>query len=77
MTRFDPYKARIALNALNDIRVWPQGIYGYVKRFRVLLKNIMKSSWVENFLILAVALNTIILSLDHYGISAKTTAVLQ
>lgn len=28
MQRFDPYKARLALDALNSIRVWPQGIHG-------------------------------------------------
>jgi hypothetical protein len=76
MMRFDPYKARIAIDRLNEIRVWPKGFYGYVKRWRVLLKNIMKSNWVENFLILAVAFNTIILSIDHYGIDANVTATL-
>lgn len=77
MTRFDPYKARIALNSLNNIRVWPTGFYGYVKRGRVLLKNIMRSSAIEHFLILAVACNTVVLALDHYGISEGATAILQ
>ncbi|CDW83739.1 cation channel family protein [Stylonychia lemnae] len=76
MQRFDPYKARIALESLNKIRVWPKGISGYVKRARVLLKHFMKSSFIENFMTLCVFANTIVLSIDHYGIKQDLTDIL-
>ena len=68
MVRFDPYKAKIALDNLNAIRVWPHSLYGYFKRWRVLLKRVMKSSFIENVMTLCVFANTIILAMDHYGI---------
>jgi hypothetical protein len=46
--------------------MWPSGIEGYVKRFRVMLKGIMRGAVVDNFLILCVAMNTIILAIDKY-----------
>lgn len=76
MTRFDPYKARIALDSLNKIRIWPHGLYGYFKRWRTLLKNIMKHSVVENLMTVCVFANTIILSMDRYGIDANTQSIL-
>lgn len=72
MNKFDPYKARIAIERLNKIRVWPHGIYGYFKRVRVLLKKIMKHSLIENLMTLCVFANTIILAMDHYGIDPDT-----
>jgi hypothetical protein len=72
MQKFDPYKARIALNSLNKIRVWPHSLYGYFKRWRTLLKLIMKSSVVENLMTLLVLMNTIVLAMDHYGIDSTT-----
>ena len=76
MTRFDPYKTRIALDSLNQIRIWPHGFYGYFKRWRTLLKKIMKGALVENLMTLLVFSNTIILSMDHYGIDPDTQSVL-
>lgn len=76
MAHFDPYKARLALNKLNVIRVWPKGPYGYLKRWRTLLKDIMRHPIVENFMTLCVFANTIILSMDHYGIEPSTSDIL-
>ena len=76
MTRFDPYKAKLALERLSEIRVWPYGFYGYVKRWRVLLKRIMRHSVIENTMTLCVFANTIILALDHYGIDPATSNIL-
>ncbi|CDW78727.1 cation channel family protein [Stylonychia lemnae] len=76
MTRFDPYKAKIALDSLNQIRIWPHGCYGYFKRWRTLLKNVMKHSLIENLMTLCVFANTIILSMDRYGIDADTQSIL-
>lgn len=77
MTKFDPYKARLALDKLSKIRVWPHGIYGYYKRCRVMLKKVMKSGLVDNSMTLFVFMNTIILALDHYGIDPDTQNILQ
>jgi hypothetical protein len=76
MTRLDPYKARIAMRALNSIRVWPKGIHGYIKRFRIMIRTLVKSSVYENFFILCVIINTIILTMDHYGIDTAVSNTL-
>jgi hypothetical protein len=70
--RFDPYKVKIALGSLNTIRVWPQGLHGYIKRARTLLKNFMKGAFVDNLLMISVAANTVVLAVDHYGIDPTT-----
>lgn len=67
MARFDPYKARIAVDKLNSIRVWPYAAHGVVKKRRVLLKSIMNGPIVEHSMTLCVVGNTVVLSLDYYG----------
>lgn len=67
MSRYDPYKARLAVKKLNDIRVWPYAVHGFVKRRRVLLKSFMNSPVVEHGMTLCVIGNTVVLSLDYYG----------
>lgn len=59
---------------MNDIRVWPKGFFGYFKRFRVPLKTFMRGPIVENLMTLCVLANTIVLGLDHYGISDEMTS---
>jgi len=76
MTRFDPYKARIALESLSQIRVWPRGSYGYFKRFRSFTKGIVKGAFFENFMTLCVTINTVTLAIDHYGITESTESLL-
>ena len=76
MDKFDPYKAELALDSLNAIRVWPRGFYGCFKRWRVLLKKVMKSGFTENAMTLCVFANTIILAMDHYGIDYATSNIL-
>lgn len=67
MARFDPYKARLAVEKLNSIRVWPYAGHGFVKKRRVLLKNIMNGPLVEHGMTICVIGNTVVLSLDYYG----------
>ena len=67
MSRFDPYKARLAVAKLNSIRVWPYGFHGFIKKRRVMLKNFMNSPVVEHSMTLCVLGNTVVLSLDYYG----------
>ena len=72
----DPYKARIAVERLSEVRVWPYGGHGWFKRTRTLLKNCMRHMVVEHFMTLCVFANTIILAMDHYGIDQATSAML-
>lgn len=51
------------------MRVWPKGLFGYVKKFRVLLKMIIKHSLFNNMLMGAVLANTAVMSLASYGIT--------
>lgn len=57
---------------LNNIRVWPYDrVYDCWKRFRAVLRIIVRSWFFDNFLTFAVLLNTITLSLNHYGIKPE------
>ena len=76
LPRYDPYKTRLALNKLNSVRVWPHGFRGYVKRGRVMVRALVRTSIYDNFFILCVIINTVILTIDHYGISPSTSNVL-
>jgi hypothetical protein len=64
----DPYKARIAIENLNSIRVWPKGIHRYIKRGRLVIRAITRNKFYDNFWILCVVANTAILTMDHYKI---------
>jgi len=55
-------------NYFNAVRVWPKGGMHFVKRTRVVLKNICKHALWDNFVTGAVLLNTITMALDRYGI---------
>ena len=62
---------------LNGIRVWPvDSVYDCWKRFRSVLRVIVRSWFFDNFLTFAVLLNTITLSLNHYGIKPEMEALL-
>ena len=62
---------------LNSIRVWPvNGIYGIWKRIRAVLRILVRSWFFDNFLTFAVLLNTITLSINHYGIKPEMESLL-
>lgn len=69
MSRFDPYKARLAVDKLNSIRVWPYSAHGILKRCRVLLKAFMNSQPVEYIILSTVIFNTMVLSMDSFNAS--------
>lgn len=71
MPRFDPYKARAAVDSLDSIRVWPYSVHGLVKRARVLLKYIMNSMIVDNMMTCLVLGNTVVLGLGYYNAPAE------
>lgn len=61
----------LAVSQINAMRVWPKGLFGYVKKFRVLLKMIIKHSLFNNMLMAAVLANTAVMSLASYGITEE------
>jgi hypothetical protein len=76
MVRFDPSRAKQAIDKINNIRVWPKGPYGYFKRLRVLLKQIVRGSVFDNSMTICVAINTVVLAMDRYGIDSTTAQLL-
>ena len=64
------------VNHLNMIRVWPIGVFGYYKRWRYYLRKLVLSSFYEGFMTFAVLLNTIVLAMDHHGISPDMSDML-
>jgi hypothetical protein len=69
MTRYDPYKANLAVSKIDSIRVWPYSIEGTIKKARVKLRQFMNTPLVEHGMTLCVLGNTVVLCLDYYGAS--------
>jgi hypothetical protein len=69
MSKFDPYKVRLAIAMLDVIRVWPYAFHGFVKKRRITLRKFMNGPLVEHGMTLCVLGNTVVLSLDYYGAS--------
>ena len=67
----DEEKSKYITRKLSSIRVWPSGVYGYFKRFRVAIKAIVRHPLFDNFMTLCVLVNTITLALDRYGAPEK------
>jgi hypothetical protein len=67
----DPNFANKAISKISGTRIWPKRVYGYWKRCRVPIKNFVKGAFFDNFLTIAVFINTVALALDRYGISAE------
>jgi len=61
---------------MNRNRVWPTGPLGVWKRFRFYLRIIQKSSFCDNLMTFCVLLNTIVLGLDHAGMTAEMAEIL-
>ena len=73
----DNEKAVLVTNTLNNIRVWPEGFFaGWYKRSRSILRLLVLSPFYDGFMTFAVLLNTIVLSLDSYGLTPEESGVL-
>jgi len=68
--------SELAVSQINAVRIWPKGFFGYVKKFRCFLKVIIKSDWFFSLIMLAVLINTVIMALASYGITAEFQAKL-
>jgi len=64
----DEHKSKWIIDQLNEVRVWPQGPYGYFKRTRNCMKRIVRHAIFENFMTFCVLVNTVTLGLDRYKI---------
>ena len=74
--QLDKFKSQSIISKINKIRVWPEGVGGIIKRLRFLLRIMVKSSFFDNSMTFAVLLNTITLSIDHYGIDPEVLDLL-
>jgi len=61
-------KAMWVVDQLNEVRIYPHGLYGKFKRFRHALKICSRSGFFENFMTICVTVNTITLGIDRYNI---------
>ena len=57
---------------LSVVRVWPKGFNKYVKKVREVLKISVQNAAFENLMTLCVVMNTVVMSMDHYGIEKET-----
>lgn len=76
LARLNQKKSQYIVNHVNSIRVWPEGLQGVIKRMRFQLRRLVKSAFFDNFMTFAVLLNTITLSLSHYGMERELEALL-
>ena len=76
-TELDNAKSLWIITQMNQHRVWPVGLANYTKRSRFVLRLAAKSDFYDNFFTFFVALNTITLSLNSYGMSAEREAFLE
>jgi hypothetical protein len=64
------------VSKINQHRVWPKGIQGYFKRVRFVLRQFEGNPSFDASMTFAVLLNTVVLSLDRYGIDEATESFL-
>lgn len=62
---------------MNQVRVWPKGFYNYVKKFRCILKRFIRLGIYNNFLMVCVLMNTVVMAMDSYDIDPATEASLE
>lgn len=61
---------------ISAVRVWPKGILNVVKKARSLLKMFAMNPLFEHFMTLCVIINTVVMSMDRYGIEESTDKIL-
>ena len=69
-------QANWVVDKINEVRVWPKGNMNIVKKARSLLKMHAMSPLFENFMTFCVLLNTVVMSMDRYGIDDETENLL-
>ena len=61
------------ISRVNKVRVWPKGNSGKLKKLRCLLKMLVKTSIFDNFMVLSVFLNTVVMGMAQYNMSVEMT----
>ena len=61
-------KSKWVLAKFNLLRVWPKGLFYFVKRFRCILKGIVRFGLFDNFLTACVLVNTVVMAMESYDI---------
>ena len=57
---------------INAVRVWPQGMAGFLKKARVLIKMVMKHSLFGSAMTTCVLLNTVVMGMERYNMDEAT-----
>ena len=70
-------KSQWVANFMNETRVWPKGFYGWVKKFRCLLKILVQHMIFDNAMLLSVVLNTIIMASESHSNSDEKIKFLE
>ena len=58
------------------MRVWPKGCRNIIKRIRCILKWSCMNPFFEHFMTLSVIMNTVVMTMDRYGIEEELEATL-
>ena len=74
--QLDESKSFWVIEHINDIRVWPVGVRGIIKRMRFVLRIKVKSAFFDNLMTFAVLLNTITLATNHHNMDESLSAML-
>ena len=59
------------VSQINKVRVWPKGLEGYIKKFRLLVKMFVNMSIFDTAMTVCVLLNTAAMAADFYGIEKE------
>lgn len=73
----DPAEMRNRLYQLSNVRIWQPGLVGFLRHLSNTCKSISKNPLFENLMVLCVFINTVCLSIDHYGIDPTLAENLQ
>ena len=56
---------------MNEIRVWPKGIYNQIKKARSVLKALTRTNIFNTAMTLSVLVNTIGMAMESYDIKEE------
>lgn len=61
----------------NAVRIWPKGLFGYLKKVRCFLKIITKSSFFGSFMLGAVLMNTVVMAMERFDLTVDERVQLE
>ena len=69
-------QAESVTNKLNTVRVWPKDHMNIIKKIRAVLKLHCLNPLFEHFMTFCVFINTVVMSMDRYGIEPELESIL-